>query len=155
MKTTKLKINFGFTLLELLIVIVILGTLATFVIIRLTGGEKSARDARRRSDLRQYQTVIEAYKSSRDGYFPSRIWLQGTATFCSDFSLSPCPEDPQSPTSVYHYMTNGTGSGTVDASDYLLWAKMEKPITDTWFVLCSNGQVGEVTVEPTSYTCPL
>ena len=52
-------------------------------------------------------------------------------------------------------MTNGTGSGTVDASDYLLWAKMEKPITDTWFVLCSNGQVGEVTVEPTSYTCPL
>lgn len=150
-----MKINKGFTLLELLIVIVILGTLATFVIIRLTGGEKSARDARRRSDLKQYQTIIEAYKSSRDGYFPSRTGVQGTSVFCSDFNLSPCPDDPKRPTTVYHYITNGTGSGNIDASKYLLWAKMEKPTVSTWFVLCANGQVGEVTVEPTTYTCPL
>ena len=86
MKTTKLKINFGFTLLELLIVIVILGTLATFVIIRLTGGEKSARDARRRSDLRQYQTVIEAYKSSR--IFPVEFGFKGQPLFAQTFHLA-------------------------------------------------------------------
>jgi len=146
----------GFTLLELLIVIVILGTLATFIIIRLTGGEKSARDARRRSDLRQYQTVIEAYKSSRDGYFPSRVSIQYVTQYlCLDFSLTVCPDDPQSPTSRYRYVTNGSGSAIINATDYLLWVKLEKPTVNTWFVVCSNGALGEVTVEPTTYTCPI
>jgi prepilin-type N-terminal cleavage/methylation domain-containing protein len=150
-----MKTKRGFTLLELLMTIAILGALATFVIIRLTGSEKGARDTRRRSDIRQYQTIIEAYKSNHDGYFPSRTNVKNISVLCGDFSLSSCPDDSLNPMATYRYVTNGTGSASVTATDYVLWAKLEKPTIDTWFVACSNGQVGEVTAEPSSYNCPL
>lgn len=137
-------------------VIVILGVLSTFVIIRLIGGEKGARDARRKSDLKQYQTILETFASDTNNYYPSRTF-SGTkriSDLCTDLGITNCVNDPTTG-STYYYGSNGTGSGTASATIYLLWAKMEKPTTNVWFVLCSDGRSGEVTTEPTSFNCPL
>lgn len=62
--------NFGFTLLELIIVIAILGILATFLIGNFTTSQKKARDAQRKSDLRQIQEALEMYLNDK-GVYPA------------------------------------------------------------------------------------
>lgn len=64
------KRNKGFTIVELLIVIVVIGILALLVITTYSGIQQKARDAKRTSDLKSLQTHIEAY-FSQNGYYPS------------------------------------------------------------------------------------
>src|SRR3990167_8013222 len=52
----------GFTLIELLISIVIIGLLASMVVISMGAARKSARDARRKSDLHLVATTTEQYR---------------------------------------------------------------------------------------------
>jgi len=51
----------GFTLIEMLIVIVIIGILASALIPRLNNMQARARDAARKADLNQLGTAITAY----------------------------------------------------------------------------------------------
>lgn len=61
----------GFTIVELLIVIVVIGILALLVITTYSGIQSKARDAKRQSDLKSLQTQIEAF-FSQNGYYPSQ-----------------------------------------------------------------------------------
>jgi len=56
--TTRAK---GFTLIELLVVIAIIGLLASIVFSSLSGARVKARDANRKSDLKQIQAALELY----------------------------------------------------------------------------------------------
>jgi len=58
----------GFTLIELLIVIAIIGVLATLLMVNFVGVRQRARDAQRKSDLRQLQSALEIYRSDNGGY---------------------------------------------------------------------------------------
>lgn len=51
----------GFTLVELLIVIAILGVLASLILANMSGARERARDAQRKSDLKQMQTALRMY----------------------------------------------------------------------------------------------
>lgn len=51
----------GFTIVELLIVIVVIGILAAITIVAYNGVQESARDARRKSDLDQISQLIQLY----------------------------------------------------------------------------------------------
>ncbi len=51
----------GFTMIELLVVISIIGLLASIVLVSFPGAMKSARDARRKSDISQIKTALEVY----------------------------------------------------------------------------------------------
>ncbi len=60
----------GFTIVELLIVIVVIGILATLVIATFTGVQQKARNTKRQTDLVALDSHIEAY-SGTNGYFPT------------------------------------------------------------------------------------
>ena len=56
MKTKK-----GFTLIEMLIVIVIIGVLAAALIPRVTGIKARARDTKRQTDMKTFSTALKLY----------------------------------------------------------------------------------------------
>lgn len=58
----------GFTLVELLIVISIIGVLTTLLMANFIGVRQRARDAQRKSDLRQLQSAFELYRSDQGAY---------------------------------------------------------------------------------------
>ena len=68
------KRNQGFTIVELLIVIVVIGILALLVITTYSGIQQKARNSKRQSDVKSLQTQIEAF-FSQNGYYPSRTDL--------------------------------------------------------------------------------
>lgn len=58
----------GFTLIELLIVVAIIGILTTIVTANFVGVRQRARDATRKSDIRQIQSALELYRSDNGAY---------------------------------------------------------------------------------------
>lgn len=150
-------------MIELLVVIAIIGILASLALVSFSGSQKQARDTKRKSDIKQYQNSLEQFANQNNGLYPSRTDLAGanaSSALCSDLSLSSCPEDPRyddDNTFVYKYQSDGSGTPTVDGTQYVLWGKLENPSTTTYFVSCSSGSVGEVTtgIPPTGGACPL
>ena len=151
----KLKVkSFGFTLIELLVVISVIGVLATMVLVSFGPAQKQARDTQRKSDIRQYQNALEGFASKGSGLFPSRTTAVDISSICATLGISgTCPTDPKAPTTIYRYITDGTGSPNSDASKYVLWASLEN-VTDYW-VICSTGKVGLSVTLPISSDCPL
>lgn len=78
----------GFTLIELLVVISIIGLLSTVALASLNGVRKKARDATRKSDLRQLKLALEEYYEDHGQYATegSCDSSQGTCVAC------PCGE---------------------------------------------------------------
>lgn len=58
----------GFTLIEMLVVIAIIGLLSSVVVIGLSGARQKARDAKRVADIRQIQNGLEVAYTAVDGY---------------------------------------------------------------------------------------
>lgn len=72
-KSEKLKV--GFTLIELLVVISIIGILTTLIAANLNSARSRARDAARKSDVRNIATALRLY------FNDSPIYNNGTSTF--------------------------------------------------------------------------
>ena len=70
----KMKFNNkkGFTLIEILIVVAIIGILASIVLVGLGPAQKQGRDVRRISDLKQVQVGLELY-FHKCGYYPGDV----------------------------------------------------------------------------------
>jgi prepilin peptidase dependent protein A len=160
----------GFSLVELLIVMAIIGIMATFGIVSYPGIQKTARDTQRKSDLKQYHTSLESYANRKGGFYPSRNSQMyasdqngATPNLCStDLGLSQCPIDPKANQNVcmtgtcnYYFISNGTcAAGTACASSFVLYARLEKE--NMFYVICSNGSSGLKSVPWTpSASCPL
>src|SRR4051812_15151276 len=60
----------GFTIVELLIVIVVIGILAALVITTYSGIQAKARNSKRQTDVQAVQTQLEAY-FAQNGHYPS------------------------------------------------------------------------------------
>lgn len=75
----------GFTLVELLIVIAIIGILASALLVSLNGARQSARDARRIADLKQVQSALELYYN-KCGYYPGGAVGAGSSCTAGNFS---------------------------------------------------------------------
>lgn len=162
MKRIDIKIvKKGFTLIEVLVVISLIGIFAALSLVSFTSAQKQARDTVRKSDLKQYQNALESYANLKTGLFPSRTAVNGvglSTVLCPDLNLVlepdiPCPEDPKA--IPYKYTSDGSGGGTVDATKYTLWATLENKSTTTYWVVCSTGKNGESTVAPSSGSCPI
>ncbi len=60
----------GFTLLELLIVIAIIGILASLAAVSYSSAQRRARDSQRQADLKAIQNALEQYYADNDGNYP-------------------------------------------------------------------------------------
>ncbi len=111
----------GFTLVELLIVIAIIGILASALLVSLGGARATARDARRISDLRQVQSALELYYA-KSGEYPSGDWTAMEAAIVgAKVGINKLPQDPQSGTvNPYTY-----GSDATTQQTYVLRAVLE------------------------------
>jgi len=69
----------GFTIVELLIVIVVIGILALLVITTYSGIQAKARNSKRQTDIQSLQTQLEAF-FSQNGYYPSLTNMKDTAS---------------------------------------------------------------------------
>lgn len=149
----KLNHNKAFTLIEMLVVISLIGILATLALVSFGPSQKQARDTTRKSDLKQFQTSIENYATLNSGLYPIHTTtLQITSTdssFCTaELNLSSCPIDPKnSDNLIYKYISNATGS------DFVLWAGLENKAV--YWVVCSSGRNAESASQPSSSTCPI
>ncbi len=124
MKYISSQKNKGFTLVELLVSIAIIGLLSTVVFASYSQAQKKARIARRVSDLKQVQTALAYYYAVNKSY-PNTSW-EWRSTCSSWGSYAPnnvipglvpnyianIPADPQTNaaanTSCYIYASNGT-----------------------------------------------
>jgi prepilin-type N-terminal cleavage/methylation domain-containing protein len=68
----------GFTIVELLIVIVIIGILATLVIVTFTGIQQKARDSQRQTDIGAVNSHVTAYYAET-GAYPTLAMLNDSA----------------------------------------------------------------------------
>jgi prepilin-type N-terminal cleavage/methylation domain-containing protein len=114
----------GFTLIEILIVVAIIGILASVALVGLNPVQKKGRDARRISDIRQIQTSLELYFTKNGGYpqiscYSGSGCLQDVITG-ADIGVRTLPDDPRANSGV-HYLYGS------DGSTYVLGAQLEEP----------------------------
>ncbi len=106
----------GFTLIEMMIVIAIIGILAT-IVIRSFAFLASARDSKRISDIRTIQNYLELYYNA-EGQYPSTAttWPGFQSEMKTAINVSiPSPTDP-----AYQYCYDASGT-----TSYILGAKLE------------------------------
>lgn len=99
----------GFTLVELLIVVAVIGILAALLTANYIGVRQRTRDAQRKSDLKQIQSALELYRADQSSY-PTTLSNCGTSLRSPDCTTSTymrtVPQDPQG--GAYTYSSNGT-----------------------------------------------
>ncbi len=110
----------GFTLVELMVVVAVIAILATALLVGLGGARKRARDARRVSDMKQVQNVLELYYAKVGTYPNVSTWEELANSLQTENITSQLPHDPlNSSDYTYHY---GVSS---DQQNYTLGARLE------------------------------
>jgi type IV pilus assembly protein PilA len=148
------KRNQGFTIVELLIVIVVIGILALLVITTYSGIQAKARNSKRSSDVKSLQTHIEAF-FSQNGYYPSRTdmntgsWLTTNMKSLDTNALA----DPSAPgvktlvaspqAKAYAYDVQNSAGSSCEADDttcakYTLTATYEGTVNGSTTAVAKN-----------------
>lgn len=149
------KRNQGFTIVELLIVIVVIGILALLVITTYSGIQQKARNSKRQTDAQSLQTQLEAFYS-QNGYYPSltdmnsSVWL-GTNMKSLDQNALIDPSNPtQSKTLLaapaaksYAYAVTDSSGNSCESTDtncakYTLTATYEGTVNGASTYVKSN-----------------
>lgn len=133
-----LKKNRGFTIVELLIVIVVIGILAALVIVTYNGIQQKARDTERKTDIKALQGHFEAYWADNAKY-PTLAQANDSTFRTNNFKGLDLASfaDPKNPTSQqlcasaaancygYAVTPSGCDDSTTDCTNYTLTADLE------------------------------
>lgn len=86
--------TFGFTLVELMVVIAIIGILATLILVTLDNTKSTARNTRRLADIKELQLALKLYYND-NGFYPTAI-TAGTSISRNGVNyLLRVPENPK------------------------------------------------------------
>jgi len=103
----------GFTIVELLIVIVVIAILAAITIVSYNGVQSRAKDSSRDSGAKTIRTVLELYKADNGGY-PNACGgvnigcnVTNLASFLVPAYTSSLPNDPDTSTSFLYVLATG------------------------------------------------
>jgi prepilin-type N-terminal cleavage/methylation domain-containing protein len=77
----------GFTLVELLVVMAIIGILSVVTLANFSTSQAKGRDAQRKSDLKQISIALEAYYADHGAY---PVGTAGKIMACGCATLTPC-----------------------------------------------------------------
>lgn len=121
-KVSLTELRTGFTLIELMIVVVILGMLATIIMPRILSRPEQARRMKAKVDIRNIESALALFKTDT-GRFPTTseglqvlVTDPGIRGYNSDGYLDKVPVDPwQSP---YIYVSPGVRSKDYDLESY-------------------------------------
>lgn len=132
---TKSKRTSGFTIVELLIVIVVIGILAAITVVAYNGVQARARDSKRQNDIAEIQIALELYKIDKGVYPPTTVTTGGNGysfSWGTDGSwikplvdagyMSRVPTDPiNNASSTYQYLYVGkNGYGCTEQSNFYI-----------------------------------
>lgn len=95
----------GFTLIEVLIVIVIIAILAAIIVPRLLGAGREAREDSLKAHLAEMRTMLDAYKQQHGGNYPTSldVLTKEKNNITGQPYLSQVPLDPITGTAEYDY----------------------------------------------------
>lgn len=128
----------GFTIIELIVVMVVIGILVTIMIVSYSGIQQRSRDATRDSDITQLKIAIEKYHADESQY--PDVCSGGDGSACAASSLATAlnpylksiPHDPKNTadsSTDYRYVR-----GTPSTDSYALLVTYEAKAT------CKTGQ---------------
>lgn len=136
----------GFTLIELIVVIAIIGLLSTLAVVALGSARTKARDSKRLADLKQLQTALELYYTDQNAYpagngvtlgvaatnyvcLNKEGWKATGDAACPSAYMGQVPADPKDGSYVY----------TVNGNTYTVTAALEGDV---------NGLSGPIKLTP-------
>jgi type II secretion system protein G len=128
----------GFTVLELLVVVAIIGILAAVSMALLSDTRARSRDAKRLSDMREIEKALNLYYAE-NSQFPNEDSTDPAITGSDDVSsaletaglISQTPTDPLHPTYTYRYETT-------DGTDFTLFFCLETDTIQGFNADCNN-----------------
>ncbi|MDO8511680.1 MAG: type II secretion system protein [bacterium] len=124
----------GFTLIELMVVIGIIGILSSLILVSLNLARSRARDGQRRNDIKQIMTALELYYASNGEYpntsngvgkssSPNDTWFTSSDSSWATFTakLAPylsLPKDPKQSASGWPGTANTYGYSYFSLKEY-------------------------------------
>ena len=111
-----MKAKSGFTLVEILIVVVILGILAAIVIPQFTDASTEANESRLASDLQMMRSQIELYKIQHLDQLPD---ITSSSAFATDMTVGDSNGGPymhKVPTNPFNNLNTVVAGTTADGS---------------------------------------
>lgn len=138
---SKNNLTAAFTLIELLVVIAVIGVLASVILASLNSARAKARDARRKSDLRQVVTALELYRDSVGTYAVTGTGANGSGQGWFSYE-NPADNYPKSVARglvdagvIGGLVISPSGAITdpgaymimANVNDYTIWTNLENP----------------------------
>ncbi len=137
MKTLREK---GFTLVEILIVMVILGILAAIVIPQFTHASQEARLSELTNCLQMVRTQIELYKIQHDDQLPGGAKLDFVSALTSYTYADGSPSVAGAPRTFGKYLQRMPKNPFTMTNDVEVSGQEPQPGTGAWFFNTNTGQ---------------